>query len=174
MAPQRKPPPFELDRGLRLEDRNVVLPWGASRQQLEPLGAPAVETQPFYAGGDVRLFWAKARVFDGIQADLRAPIGGATQEALREIYFWPAFLQEEKDVDAQHQRTVEELKPRLGKPARSGRTESGLAAGLFYPWTRWSFGGVTLRVKIHENMGAFYIPYFEMRLAWKAPLSSSG
>lgn len=135
--------PSQLSSGLLLEDRGLLIRWGE-------IPDPQGETKYFT--------WRDAVILDGMKATVVAP----AKVPLEVIHVHPAFLDGAKTETEQFDLALQDLTARVGPPTRRRKTESSLAAGLFYPEASWTFDAVTIRARVLENVGAAYIPYFEL------------
>lgn len=63
--------PYGLETGIELENYGVVLPWGATREELSILGEPAIDAP---GSGVLEFAWYEAQIWGGLRAVLRATL----------------------------------------------------------------------------------------------------
>ena len=146
------PAPFELDRGVWIEDRALLLPWLTARRDLMTMGSPKVRIN----GETAFLSWEGIGL-GGLHGGFQTRLGNVSiakpqwyeADRLVQAEFWcddPAM--QDKDAETarqQYQRRVAHFERLIGQ----GRE---IVDGGGYPHMTWEFPTATLAVSVHERM----------------------
>jgi len=142
--------PFALEKGLLLEDRAVLLPWGTHWRQLAELGSPSVTD----SGGQFLFAWQYPRYLGGLCGVVSARL--TRQRPLREL-----------DLDASAQaetaqqsfdRVSAHLRGLFGAPSRS---ETNKFDG--YPTEEWLLRPITISHFVAERFGEYHVLHIRHR-----------
>lgn len=151
---------FELDKGLRIEDRGILLPWHSDLEVLRSLQPSQQSLNRF----GHRLIWNDVEILGGLKCSLLVQLSEEAPLKLVEVYpladdyngqtLEEAFASIKKQLDTSFQQHSEER-----------RHPSSLADGLDYPEAKWNLPGAKVALSIVENNGAAYIPYLIMTIS---------
>ena len=142
--------PFSLEKGLLLEDRNILLPWGTSCQKLADLSSPAV-TQ---AQSQILFAWQYPRCLDGLCGVVQARL--TSKKNLREIELRVAAQTE--TAQQTFNRVSLHLQRAFGSPSRSEKSKFG-----GYPLEEWILPPITIWHMIAERFGEYHILHIRHR-----------
>jgi hypothetical protein len=126
--------PFNLAAGLNLERSGTLLPWDSTLEDLARLGTPEV----YRHQSTTNICWKNEEVLGGLSAHVEV-MGAAGPNA-----FYVRRTKMADSPQAEYDDLLIELKRRLGS-AHSTVTDDG------YPWSRWTWGNVTISVRIAER-----------------------
>lgn len=141
VLPLRLFAPFQLDRGLYLENAKCLLPWDVSLYTLMNIASPEFRR----LGGPRKgyLNWKDEAIFEGLKADIWYD-EGVEKNAFR---IEPQSLQNFSTPREAFVFYCEELTPKLGKPNLS----SNKFMNVEYPSAQWWFGNVRVSVAVGER-----------------------
>jgi len=146
--------PFTLERGLLIEDKQVVLPWGTSWSALSDVGSPFVTE----ARADFSFAWRYVRFLGGLYGDVHAKL--TRKRPLRELELHVRFQNETAQMT--FDRISLHLRSSIGMPTRS---ETNKFDG--YPTEEWSMPPVAIWHSITERFGEYHV----MRIRHRGPIT---
>ena len=145
--------PGWLHKGLHLEDRNVLLPWGADESKIGLLGEPTKS-----GSGEERLLcWLNARVLRGLTASVGAKID--SHRGLRELELHLGGNEESPTETmtgiSSHLRSL------FGPPTRVHKSDQDQTAT-----ETWLMTPITISHGVFERFGHYY----QMRIQHRGPI----
>jgi hypothetical protein len=142
--------PFTLEKGLLLEDRDVLLPWGTQWRRLADIGSPSVNE----SRTEILFAWQYPRFLGGLCGSVQARL--THQRPLRDL---------ELHVGAQAetpQQTFERVSAHLRDSFDAPmRRETSKHDG--YPTEEWHIPPITIWHLISERFGKYHILHVRHR-----------
>jgi hypothetical protein len=132
-----------LERGLQLEDRDVLLPWGTHWRQLAELGSPSVTE----SHTKILLAWNYSRCLGGLCGSVQARL--THQRPLRDVELYVAAAAETPQQT--FERVSAQLRSSFGTPSRS---EISNRDG--YPTEEWRVPPITIWHLVFERFGDYH------------------
>jgi hypothetical protein len=143
--------PLQLDKGLLIENKGILLPWLTSADDLPNYGSP----RDISESGRRSFYWDDCTCLGGLKCGLEAPFdrernglngGGALQLVFVSLGYWPGV-----EVDEQFRQIYAMLKVSLGEPTEY--YEDYAHHGV--PLATWQFSGVEVVHMIFDRMGQY-------------------
>ncbi len=146
------PAPFELDRGVWIEDQALLLPWLTPRRELITMGTPEIRI----VGDTAFLSWIGVGL-GGMKGGFKTRLGNGSianpqwyeADRLVQAEFWcDDSTTQDNDAEAarrQYQRRVAHFARLIGQGQE-------IVDGGGYPHMTWKFPRATLAVSVHERM----------------------
>lgn len=140
--------PFGIERGLWLEDRDILLAWRTSPDQLRRDHAPDIVTVSGQSPPATSLCWKHCLCLGGLSCEVTTVFGASwfPQVSLRGLRLAFHCLKEPQgSMRASFEWLQPQLVERLGPPAWVRQAEEEGEAG-------WRFGDVTLRYAYNDYL----------------------
>jgi hypothetical protein len=142
--------PFKLEKGLLLEDRGILLPWGTHWQQLANLGSPSVTES--HTG--ILFLWQCPHCLGGLSASVQTRL--TQKRPLREVELHVTTPAE--TAQQTFDRVSTHLRGSFGEPSRSGTTEVD-----GFPVEEWRVPPITIWHLVAERFGVYHVLYIRHR-----------
>lgn len=142
--------PFTLEKGLLLEDRAVLLPWGTHWRHLADLGSPSVTE----SAGQFLFDWQYPLCLGGLRTGVSARL--TRQRPLRDIELHASAQTE--TAQESFKRVGMHLRSFFGQPAHS---ETSKLDG--YPKEQWNMPPITIWHLVAERFGTYHVVHIRHR-----------
>jgi hypothetical protein len=142
--------PFTLEKGLLLEDRAVLLPWGTPWQRLSELGSPSVAE----SSGQLLFGWRRPRFLGGLCGTVSARL--TRQRPLRDLELHASG--EAETAQQSFARVSAHLHSLFGEPSRS---ETSSPEG--YPSEEWRLPPISIWHMVAERFGEYHVLHIRHR-----------
>jgi hypothetical protein len=157
--------PFQLAKGILLEDSDVLLPWGAPLPDLRKTGRPDL----YRERGVTTLSWKDRRFLGGLAGAVEAEFNRTPapegeedpndEGRLRVVNFY-IDPEPRETPRRQHLRVQKRLSRSLGKPSRAGEDPT-----MHLPIAEWDLARVLVVWMVFERFGEYCVGEI-----WQKPL----